>query len=242
MASRVRVLPAVIAVSIGALAFKSVDIAQAVAEAVDAPDATAQTAGEGESIPGLTSAAEGESDPDAPRVAEGAPAGSEVCLPSIDYAAETGLSQSEIQVLRSLADRRTALDEREAGIDMREQAAAAAELRLNDQIAELKALEASVQGVLDQIQGKKDERLDSLVKTYEAMKAKDAARIFDTMEDETLLKLAQRMKSAPLGAVMAAMSSTRAQTLTRMLAELGETPVTEGAKPAAKPAAQGSPG
>lgn len=224
MASRVRVLPAVIAVSIGALAFKGVDIAQAVAENAQAEETPAEGAPEG------VEAAQEEAAPE-----EAPPAGpaAEKCEPAINYSAETGISEQEIQVLRSLSERRQALDARENELVTREQLAAAAEAKLNEQIAELKKLEGEVNGLLASIDAKRDERMASLVKTYEAMKPKDAARIFDGMEDGTLLDLAKSMKPATLAAVMSSMDSKRAEHLTRMLAKLAD-PTTAQKGPAGK--------
>lgn len=210
MASRVRVLPAVIAVSIGALAFKSIDIAQAVAENV--------TAEEGASPEPVVE----EPKEEAPPAPSAAAAGAEKCEPAINYSAETGISEQEIQVLRSLSERRQTLDQRETDLVTREQLAAAAEAKLSEQIADLKKLEGEVNGLLAAMDVKRDERMASLVKTYEAMKPKDAARIFDGMEDGTLLDLAKSMKPATLAAVMSSMDSKRAEYLTRMLAKLAD--------------------
>lgn len=210
MASRVRVLPAVIAVSIGALAFKSIDIAQAVAENV--------TAEEGASAEPVSEEPKEEAPPATPAAA----AGAEKCEPAINYSAETGISEQEIQVLRSLSERRQTLDQRETDLVTREQLAAAAEAKLSEQIADLKKLEGEVNGLLAAMDVKRDERMASLVKTYEAMKPKDAARIFDGMEDGTLLDLAKSMKPATLAAVMSSMDSKRAEYLTRMLAKLAD--------------------
>jgi flagellar motility protein MotE (MotC chaperone) len=224
MGSSVRLLPAVIAVSIGALAFKGVDIAYAFVDEA----ATDAASGEQAENPELTSTGEG-ADSEAPPAA-GAPDGAALpvadalCTPATDYASEAGISEQEILVLRSLSDRRKVLEERETELVTREQAAAAAEERLNEQIAELKALEGKVQGVLAQIDAKGDERMAQLVKTYEAMKPKDAARIFDGMNDKVLLDLSKSMKPATLAAVMASMDPKRAEALTQMLAALSEPP------------------
>ena len=216
---RVRVLPALIAVSIGVVAFKGVDIYQAVAQVVEGeaagpPPETELTAGVGDR------AGAAANDPAPPAGA----ARAEQCLPSLDYAAETGISEQEILVLRSLADRRKALDDREAGVETREQAAVAAEQRLQDQIAELKKVETNVQALLASMETKRDERMTALVKTYEAMKPKDAAEIFDGMDDKVLLDLAKSMKPANLAAVMSLMTPKRAEAVTRMLAQLASTP------------------
>ena len=150
-------------------------------------------------------------------------------------AEEAGLSSNEIIVLRSLQARREALDERELGITTREGATAAAEGRLQEQIVELKAVEARIQGLLSQMETKGNERMASLVKTYEAMKPKDAAEIFDGMDDAVLLDIAKAMKPATLAAIMSTMNPKRAEALTRMLADLSKPPVE--AALAAKPPA-----
>lgn len=234
MGAAVRVLPALIAVSVGVLAFKGVDIYEAVAQVVESAEvATAETE--------LTAGVGDRGNPDATGIATAATAGpaesavaprADVCLPSLDYAAETGISEQEILVLRSLADRRKALDERETVIETREQAAVAAEQRLGDQIAELKKVETEVQTLLAAMDTRRDERMASLVKTYEAMKPKDAAEIFNGMEDSLLLDIAKSMKSANLAAVMSLMQAKRAEALTRMLASLAKPPTS------AVPAAQ----
>jgi flagellar motility protein MotE (MotC chaperone) len=217
MTPKVGVLSAVIAVGIGALAFKSLDIAQAFAEVAD--DVAAAPAEESP----LTEVADEGAPEEAPPAA--APPTPEQCLSALDAAAEeAGLSANEIIVLRSLQARREALDERETGVETREAAAAAAETRLQEQIGELKAVETQIQGLLAQMDTKRDERMASLVKSYESMKPKDAARIFDSMEDAVLLDLAKSMKPATLAAVMSSMQTKRAEALTRMLADLSKPP------------------
>ncbi len=227
MSPKVGVLSAVIAVSIGALAFKGVDIAQAFAEAGNAEEATAPaetalTAGISDPAPAAEASASGEEG--APPAADAA-ATAEACLPSITAAAEEmGLSATEISVLRSLQARREALDGRETGVETREQAAAAAEQRLQEQIAQLKAVEKEVQGLLASMDTKRDERMTNLVKSYEAMKPKDAAKIFDGMNDKLLIDIAKTMKPATLAAVMSVMQPKRAEAVTQMLADLAKPP------------------
>ena len=217
MMPKVGVLSAVIAVGIGALAFKSLDIAQAFAQQADTASGPSNETALTETVDEFA--------PEAPPPASAAPPTPEQCLSALDAAAEeAGLSANEIIVLRSLQARREALDERETGVETREAAAAAAETRLQEQIAELKAVETQIQGLLSQMDTKRDERMASLVKSYESMKPKDAARIFDSMEDAVLLDLAKSMKPATLAAVMSSMQTKRAEALTRMLADLSKSP------------------
>ena len=62
-------------------------------------------------------------------------------------------------------------------------------------------------------------RIVSLVKIYEGMKPKDAARIFDTLDLDILVSVVSQMSERKLSPVLAAMNPERARTVTIMLAE-----------------------
>jgi len=222
---QVRVLPALIAVSIGALAFKGVDLAKAVAEVAKAPDAPA------EPKPEAGAALVDGHGEEAPPPGDATKTGKECAPAGTDYAAETGVSEQEILVLRSLSDRRAKLEEREAAVATQEQLNAAAGKKLDEQIVQLKGVEANVQKLLAAMDVKKDERMAALVKTYEGMKPKDAATIFNTMDDKLSVDLAKAMKPATLGAILSTMDVRKAEALTRALADLATTPKPDPNKP-----------
>jgi flagellar motility protein MotE (MotC chaperone) len=221
---QVRVLPALIAVSIGALAFKGADLAKAVAEVTNAPEAPADHKAEaGAAL--VDGHGEGQG-------GEAPPAAADACKPAgTDYATETGVSEEEIKVLRKLSERRDQLEEREAAAATQEQLNAAAGKKLDEQIAQLKGVEGNVQKLLAAMDVKKDERMAALVKTYEGMKPKDAANIFNTMDSQLTVDLAKAMKPATLGAILAVMDVKKAEGLTRALADLAMTPKPDPAKP-----------
>jgi len=128
-------------------------------------------------------------------------------------------SPAEVDVLSSLAKRRAALDAREANINMRSQVLAAAEARVDQKIATLKQLEDHISALLGQRDKAEKQQLASLVKTYSAMKPRDAARIFNTLDDSVLIPVAQAMKSDALAPILAAMTPDNAQKLTMKLAQ-----------------------
>ena len=124
------------------------------------------------------------------------------------------LTQTEIDTLQQLAARREELEQRERQIDRRQDLLSAAETRIDRKIVELKEL----QGVIDGLLVKHDEQqlreLRRAVKTYESMKPKDAAAIFNTMEMATLLSIAEQMREVKLAPVMANMTVEKANELT----------------------------
>lgn len=127
-------------------------------------------------------------------------------------------SDSEIELLQDLAKRRDELDKRSAAIDQREALLTATEQRMDQKLAELKAVQAQIETGLQQQKDAQDAQYKSLVKTYETMKPKDAARIFDSLEMEVLIEVTQRMKEAKLAPVLAAMDAAKAQAVTVELA------------------------
>jgi flagellar motility protein MotE (MotC chaperone) len=134
------------------------------------------------------------------------------------------MSAAEIAVLQSLSQRRTELEARQREQDMREQLLAATEKKVNERIAELKSLEERIVALLGSREKESEEQLASLVKVYETMKPKDAAKIFEKLEDKVLLSVAQRMKPQKIGAVLAEMDPAQAQSLTVQLARRLELP------------------
>ncbi|MEQ9329443.1 MAG: hypothetical protein RJQ21_19330 [Rhodospirillales bacterium] len=127
------------------------------------------------------------------------------------------LTQTEIDTLQQLSARREELEQRERQIDRRQDLLSAAETRIDKKIQELKDL----QTVIDNLIVKHDEQqlreLRRAVKTYETMKPKDAAAIFDSMEMDTLLSITEQMREAKLAPIMAAMQIEKAKELTVQL-------------------------
>lgn len=133
-------------------------------------------------------------------------------------------SASEVEVLQQLAERRDALNARERKVVEMEALLQAAEAGIDRKVTELKDLKA----VLDQLIRTYDEqetaKVLSLVKIYETMKPKDAARIFEQLDMDTLLLVADRMKERKLAPIMAEMNADRAKDITIELARQRELP------------------
>jgi flagellar motility protein MotE (MotC chaperone) len=136
----------------------------------------------------------------------------------------TTFTRAEIDLLANLAQRRDQIEQRAREVDLRESLLAAAEKRLDDRIAEIKKLEASVKQIVQQYDKQEEQNLQGLVKVYENMKPKDAARIFEKLEPNVLLGVVERMKEAKLAALLAEMNPATAQDLTVRLATRKQIP------------------
>lgn len=154
--------------------------------------------------------------PAATPAATATPAPSASADPAADDTEST--SAGEVDVLTSLAKRRAELDAREQSLDMRENLIKAAEQRVEGKITRLKQIQDQVQALLVQRDDAEQKQLASLVKTYSSMKPKDAAHIFNNLNDDVLLAVAAQMKPDVLGAILAGMQADQAQKLTVRLA------------------------
>ena len=60
------------------------------------------------------------------------------------------------------------------------------------------------------------------------MKAKDAAQIFDSLEEDVLIAIVENMKEKKMGAILAKMNINKAKKLTVKLATRDKLPKIEG--------------
>lgn len=145
-------------------------------------------------------------------------------------------TKSEIEILQALSERRKELDERSRAMDERDRLLMAAEDRVDRKIQELTVLKSEIEMLLNTQTEEREEQLMSLVKVYETMKPKDAARIFDTLDMNVLLDVLDRMKERSQAPILAAMNADRAREVTinlvkrRQFEDLG-TPVDDFVNP-----------
>ncbi|MBL4692313.1 MAG: hypothetical protein JKY92_03190 [Magnetovibrio sp.] len=136
----------------------------------------------------------------------------------------TLLTQSEIDLLQKLAERRVVIDAREKELESRVILLAAAEARIDIKIKEFKGLQATIEALVTEYDKQQSVKLQSLVKIYQNMKPKDAARILEELDMDTLLPVVERMKDRSLAAIMAKMNPQRARDITVELRQLRQLP------------------
>ncbi len=130
------------------------------------------------------------------------------------------MSDSERAVLMSLRERRATLDERARALDQRAAELAAADKRLEERVTQLTALQTRLESLEAGRQTRRAENWAGLVKTYEAMKPREAAAIFDALDMQVLLQVLDRMQERRAAPVLAAMQPDRARLATQLLAEM----------------------
>jgi flagellar motility protein MotE (MotC chaperone) len=147
-------------------------------------------------------------------------------------------SPSQRAILERLGERRDELQQRAREIEMRERLLENAEKKLEGRINELKGLEDKAEAAATKRGDTEAGALRNLVIMYEAMKPKDAAKVFDRLPHEVLVPVVLQMKPAKMAEVLAVMAPEAAEKLTVALATRAKSLSAEARNP---PAAAGLP-
>lgn len=140
--------------------------------------------------------------------------------------ANRGLSPSEQRILRSLTDRRNELDQRERELDTREQLLQAAELRIDERISELRALQNDINSLLGTLSEQEAVELDRLVAIFNQMESDSAAERIAALDAATQVQIISRMTPRQAGPIMAEMNVRDAANLSARLAARRVVPAT----------------
>ncbi len=133
------------------------------------------------------------------------------------------VSPAEKALLERLGERREELDGRMRELEMRERLLDTAEKKLDGRVGDLKTLEEK-NSPAARAAVEESKAIKNLVIMYEAMKPKDAARVFDRLSLDVLVPVVQQMNPRKMSEVLAAMAPERAEKLTIALATSGRGP------------------
>lgn len=161
-----------------------------------------------------TAAGENAEDPEKKAAMDAANADAANATPAAGASTAPNATKTEIEVIERLAERRKQLEARDSEIDLREKLLKAAEQKLQKKLAELKQIEARIEAAFAKEKKERSDEFMGLVSLYENMKPKRAARIFDKLDMDILLSVAQKMKTRKMSAILAQMNAEVAQRLT----------------------------
>jgi len=170
------------------------------------PDAKSAGKSDGNAKPGAAAAKPGPVDP--PPSPDGTIIPTEGSIP-------TG---AERAILERLQQRREELDTRSRELEMRESLIQSAEKRIDTHLNEIKDIETQIKTETQQNNEAEAARLKGLITMYENMKPRDAAKIFNGLEDSVLLEVASKINPRSMADIMAQMQPDVAQRLTVELA------------------------
>ena len=237
LAERLRVLPMLLIVAVLCFTIRLGDFAQHAGSAFAQQEVKAGEETTPPPMPAADAAKTAETKPEAKTEAaattETKPA--DVTLPTIAKkgeepakegqawrdAGEEDFTYSGVQegLYRDLTKRREDIEKREKALTTREALLEAAEREMDQKVRELTALRTQIESLMVKQTEEEKARAQSLVKIYEGMKAKDAARIFNTLETDVLLQVLMAMSERKSSPILAEMDPERARTVTVLMAQ-----------------------
>lgn len=125
---------------------------------------------------------------------------------------------------RDLTKRREDIEKREKALSTRQALLEAAERELDQKVRELTGLRTEIETLLVKQTEEEKARTTSLVRIYEGMKAKDAARIFNSLDTDVLLQVLTKMSERKSSPILAEMDPERARTVTILMAQQQQLP------------------
>lgn len=210
-----RLLPSAIFVMTGLLGVKVVDLAQRVPDPARPAEATLLPIGTPAQAARVTA------EPFRPAADSAANATREPAAEPAQGQAQPlrqEATAAERAVLEELRARRAALDAREQALAVRESVLVATEQRLARRVEELGALQQRLEALDKAAREREDAGWRGLVRIYENMRPRDAARIFNELEMVTLVEVVDRMKERTAAPILAGMEPDKAKALTAELA------------------------
>ncbi|CAL7959143.1 conserved hypothetical protein [Alphaproteobacteria bacterium] len=133
-------------------------------------------------------------------------------------AAFAELSSSEINILQSLRKRHLELEDLAEKLSVKESALGAVKQEIQDKITYLEKLQNKLADLMKKYDSKEENKVGRLVKIYENMKSKEAAKVFDKLQINVLVEVAESMKEGKLSAIIGEMMPEKAKELTVALA------------------------
>lgn len=121
-------------------------------------------------------------------------------------------------MLDALKEREKRLIEQENKAAEQEQSLALARQQIDGKMADLEAVEKKLAATIAQADQASEKDVSQLVAMYEAMKPKDAARLFSEMEPEFAAGFLARMRPEPAAAVLSGLDPSKAYAFSVILA------------------------
>lgn len=123
------------------------------------------------------------------------------------------------EMMANLNERRQMIEEKEKELAQREALLKAGNEEINKKVEELTAIRNEIESLLKKQNAQEDADTSRLVKIYEGMKPKDAARIFNQLDMDVLLSVVTKMSERKSSAIISAMDPDKARSLTLFLSE-----------------------
>lgn len=128
------------------------------------------------------------------------------------------LTSVEIDHLQKLNDRKKELDAREEELNRVEAELQTQRVELEKRLKDLEEMRSKISSMLENRVKVDDEKVDTLVQMYSNMKAPQAAKVFESMDEDLAVEILGRMKKKNAADIMNLLKPEKAQILSEMFA------------------------
>ncbi len=128
-----------------------------------------------------------------------------------------GVALPQEDLMKLVEKKKQELAEKEESLKKEEERLRAIRKDVEERIEKYTKILGRIEESLKTLETSRNERLDHLVKVYEAMPPEDAAARLSAMDEPTATRILFRMKSKKAGAVMAVMEPQKAATITESI-------------------------
>ncbi len=129
----------------------------------------------------------------------------------------------ELNHLMRLAERKKELDAREEELNRMETEMSKQKEELQKKVTDLEKMRNSISTILEERVKGDDQKIDTLVQFYSNMKPPQAAKIFETLDEDLAVQILGRMKKKNAAEVLNLMKADKAQTFTEKFAGYNRT-------------------
>ena len=137
----------------------------------------------------------------------------------VQEAGSKKLGPKQLELLRSIENRKKRLEEQEKELDKRSQELASLERLVDEKMATLERLRQEFEAQVKAEEARQNKRIKHLVALYSNMKPKAAAEVMEKMDLELAVGIFRQMRGREAGKVLAYVSPEKASKISQMLSE-----------------------
>ncbi len=128
------------------------------------------------------------------------------------------MTKEELSYFSHLADRKKDLDQREAELNKLDEELQKQRVELDQKIQKLEKMRTEISGVLKDRVAIDQEKVEKLVQFYSTMKAQQAAKVIESLNEELAVEVLDKMKKKSAAEIMNSLDAKKAKKLSEMLA------------------------
>ncbi len=129
------------------------------------------------------------------------------------------LGPEQLEILRSIENRKKKLEEREKELDKRARELASLEQLVDQKMTTLEKLKVEFEAQVKAEEARQNKRIKHLVALYSNMKPKAAAEVVEKMDLDLAVEIFRQMRGREAGKILAYVSPEKASKISQMLSE-----------------------